>query len=52
MPASDDPVSTDEIIAYVAERVAPHKRVDDVELIDAIPTSPTGKTLRRMLRDR
>jgi acyl-CoA synthetase (AMP-forming)/AMP-acid ligase II len=50
--ASGNPVSADEIIAYVAERVAPHKRVHDVEFIDAIPTSPAGKTLRRMLRDR
>ena len=46
------PVGADEIVAYVAERVAAHKRVHDVEFVDAIPTSPAGKTLRRMLRDR
>ena len=30
-------------------RVAPHKRVREVAFIDAIPTSPSGKTLRRLL---
>jgi acyl-CoA synthetase (AMP-forming)/AMP-acid ligase II len=50
--AGDVPVGADEILAYVAERVAAHKRVHDVEFVDAIPTSPAGKTLRRMLRDR
>ena len=46
------PVGADEIVSYVAERVAAHKRVHDVEFVDAIPTSPAGKTLRRMLLDR
>ena len=35
--------------SYLAERVAPHKRVHDVEFVDTIPTSPAGKTLRRLL---
>ena len=43
-------VEADEIMAYVAERVAPHKRLGAVEFIDAVPTSPAGKTLRRLLR--
>jgi acyl-CoA synthetase (AMP-forming)/AMP-acid ligase II len=46
------PVSADELVAYVAGRVAPHKRVEFVEFVDVIPTSPAGKTLRRVLRDR
>ena len=45
------PVGADEIVSYLAERVAVHKRVHDIEFLDTIPTSPTGKTLRRMLRD-
>jgi O-succinylbenzoic acid--CoA ligase len=45
------PVGADEIVSYLAERVAAHKRVHDVEFLDTIPTSPAGKTLRRMLRD-
>jgi acyl-CoA synthetase (AMP-forming)/AMP-acid ligase II len=44
------PVTGDELMAYVAERVAPHKRLGAVAFVDAIPTSPAGKTLRRLLR--
>jgi acyl-CoA synthetase (AMP-forming)/AMP-acid ligase II len=50
--AGDVALSAEEVMAYVAERVAPHKRVRHVEFIDAIPTSPAGKTLRRLLRQR
>jgi acyl-CoA synthetase (AMP-forming)/AMP-acid ligase II len=46
------PVGVYEIVSYLAERVAAHKRVHDVEFLDTIPTSPAGKTLRRILRDR
>ena len=38
-----------ELIEYVAARVAPHKRIHQVAFVDAIPTSPSGKTLRRLL---
>ena len=41
-----------DLIAYVAERVAPYKKIRAVELIDAIPKSPSGKILRRVLRER
>ena len=40
------------LVAWVAERVAPHKRVRAVRLADAIPRTPSGKLLRRALRDR
>ena len=43
-------MSAEEIIDYVAERVAAHKRLRAVEFIEAVPTSPAGKTLRRLLR--
>jgi len=36
-------------MAFVADRVAPHKKVRRVEFIDRIPKSPTGKILRRVL---
>jgi len=39
-------------MAYVAERVAPYKRIRALEIIDAIPKSPSGKILRRVLKDR
>jgi acyl-coenzyme A synthetase/AMP-(fatty) acid ligase len=37
---------------FVAARVAPHKKIRRVEVVDQIPKSPTGKILRRILRDR
>jgi acyl-CoA synthetase (AMP-forming)/AMP-acid ligase II len=40
-----------ELQAFVAERVAPHKRLHEVRFTDAIPRTPAGKTLRRLLRD-
>lgn len=41
-----------DLMAYVAERVAPYKKIRALELIDAIPKSPSGKILRRVLRER
>jgi acyl-coenzyme A synthetase/AMP-(fatty) acid ligase len=39
-------------MAYVAEHVAPHKKVRRVEFIDVIPKSTSGKILRKDLRAR
>jgi acyl-CoA synthetase (AMP-forming)/AMP-acid ligase II len=47
-----EPMQPEEIMEFVAERVAPHKKVRRVEIVDQIPKSPTGKILRRLLRDR
>ena len=44
-------VSGDAIMAFVAGRVASYKRVRRVTVVDAIPKSPSGKILRRVLRD-
>jgi acyl-CoA synthetase (AMP-forming)/AMP-acid ligase II len=41
-----------ELIAFVAERVAHYKRVREVEFVDEIPKSPSGKILRRVLVER
>ena len=41
-----------EILEFVAERVAPHKRIKLVEFVDQIPKSPSGKILRRVLVQR
>src|SRR5437763_16338578 len=38
----------DEIMAWVASRVAPHKRIRQMEFIDAIPKSASGKILSRL----
>jgi acyl-CoA synthetase (AMP-forming)/AMP-acid ligase II len=43
-------VAEDDLIGWVADRVAPHKRVRRVERVESIPRSPSGKILRRELR--
>ena len=42
----------EELIKFCAERIAPYKRIREVEFIDEIPKTPVGKVLRRVLRDR
>ena len=45
-------VSPEDIIKFVAARVAAHKKLrGGVEFVDQIPKSPSGKILRRLLRD-
>ena len=46
------PVEPAELQRYVAERVAPHKRLRRVEVIDAVPRTASGKILRRVLIER
>ena len=38
-----------EVIDFVAEKVAPHKKIRIVEITEEIPKSPSGKILRRIL---
>ncbi len=47
-----EPASPEEIMEFVAARVAPHKKVRRVEIVEQIPKSATGKILRRVLRDK
>jgi len=42
-------VTAEELIDFVAGRVAPHKKIRMLEFIDKIPKSPSGKILRRVL---
>lgn len=42
----------DDIMTYVADRVARYKRIRLVEVVDQIPRSPSGKILRRVLAAR
>ncbi|RPK46074.1 Long-chain-fatty-acid--CoA ligase [Streptomyces sp. ADI92-24] len=45
-------LTADDVMAYVAERVAPYKKIRQVEFIDAVPRATSGKILRRELRAR
>jgi acyl-CoA synthetase (AMP-forming)/AMP-acid ligase II len=45
-------ISEEEIVAFVADRVAPQKKIRAVEFVDQIPKSPSGKILRRVLKDK
>jgi acyl-CoA synthetase (AMP-forming)/AMP-acid ligase II len=47
----DDGLDPEELIAYVADRVAPYKRVREVEFVEEVPKSASGKILRRVLRE-
>src|SRR5438309_377581 len=47
-----DSATTEELMGFVAERVAPHKKIRAVEFIDQIPKSLSGKILRRVLVER
>lgn len=44
--------SAEDIMTYVADRVARYKRIRYVDVIDQIPRSPSGKILRRVLVQR
>ena len=50
--APDSGLTEDEVKAFVAENVAPYKKVRRVEFIEAIPKSSSGKILRKDLRAR
>ncbi|MDL2080622.1 4-coumarate--CoA ligase family protein [Streptomyces sp. GXMU-J15] len=50
-PSARD-LTESEIMMYVAERVAPYKRVRQVTFLDAVPRAASGKILRRELRER
>jgi acyl-CoA synthetase (AMP-forming)/AMP-acid ligase II len=49
---TDGSITPDAVIQFIAERVAPYKKVRAVEIIDEIPRAPSGKILRRVLIER
>jgi long-chain acyl-CoA synthetase len=44
--------SADELMAWVNARLSAYKHVREVEYIEAIPRNPSGKILRRVLKER
>ncbi len=46
------PLTAEQVMSFVAERVSPYKKIRQVEFVEAIPKSPSGKILRRLLVER
>ena len=44
--------TADELIAFVKERIADYKRVREIEFVDKVPRTASGKILRRELAER
>jgi len=44
-----EPTAPEVLLDFVAQRVAPSKRIRHIEFVDKIPKSPSGKILRRVL---
>ncbi|MEU2119434.1 AMP-binding protein [Streptomyces sp. NPDC016459] len=45
-------LTAEDVMAHVAARVAPYKKIRAVEFVDGVPRAASGKILRRELRDR
>jgi long-chain acyl-CoA synthetase len=50
--ATREPVAAAELTALVSERLASYKRLSHVEFVPEIPRLPSGKVLRRVLKER
>ena len=45
-------ITEEELMEFVKERVAPHKRIrGGVDFVDSIPKTPSGKILRRQIKE-
>lgn len=44
-----DNIDLDEVLTFVASKVAPYKKIRHIEAVEAIPKNPSGKILRREL---
>lgn len=44
--------SEEDIMNYVASNAAHYKKVRVVQFVDTIPKSPSGKIMRRLIRER
>ena len=42
----------DGVTSFVSERVAVYKRVKEVVFLDALPKNPSGKILKRVLKEK
>jgi acyl-CoA synthetase (AMP-forming)/AMP-acid ligase II len=46
------PVEAEELVTLVSDRLASYKRLSRVVFVDEIPRLPSGKVLRRVLKER
>ena len=51
VPRPGETLTSEEVIAYCQERLARYKIPKYVKIMDSLPKTPTGKILRRQLRD-
>ena len=51
VPKPGETISEEEIVAYCKEKLAPYKVPKLIEFRPEVPRTPTGKALRRILRD-
>ena len=51
-PVDGETVTLDEVQAHLSGKLATYKQVRQIEIVDEIPKSASGKILRRLLRDR
>lgn len=47
----DSNLSESDVIDFISGKVATYKEIREVEFIDSVPKNPSGKILRRVLRD-
>jgi long-chain acyl-CoA synthetase len=52
VPAADAPATDQELIAFCRENLAHYKCPTSVDRVDGLPRNPTGKVLKRELRER
>jgi len=45
-------INAQDVINYAASHLAPYKKIREVEFIDSIPKTSSGKILRRILRNK
>jgi long-chain acyl-CoA synthetase len=50
-PEYKNKITTEEIIEWCRERISGYKRIRDVEFVEEIPRTSSGKILRRVLRE-
>ena len=49
--AHDAKETEEDILSYVASNVAHYKKIRVLQFVDSIPKSPSGKIMRRLLKD-